>query len=1013
MTTSGRRPHGFTTMTWLLVPTLVLVTTTPARALDEPEWPPGSLIGSLTPHAVGSVAGRVVDASRGVTLAGVTIVIEGSTLRAITDADGRYAITNVPAGTHTLVARRIGYESSRQTITVVDNQRATVDFSLTAANVVLDEVIITGTVGGETRRSIGNAVATIDAAEAVELAGTTDVGSLINARAPGVIVTPGTGRLGSGPNINIRGRSTLSLNQQPLIYIDGVRVVNDVATGPSVQGGDVVSRLNDISPEDIESIEIIKGPAAATIYGTEAANGVIQIITKRGVAGAPRLTAVVRQGTTWFQDVEGRMPTNYRKDPGSGEIIAWNGAREEKARGTPLFETGHLQTYQLSLSGGTDLLRYYLSGTYDNDRGIEPTNKLKRFTGHANLVLSPHESFDVTTSVNIVNGLTHLGNDYGGSIMFTTLYGEPLLASTPFRGFLLGPPELFRSLYENTQDVARVTGSVTIDHRPLPWLSHRLTAGLDETEEENKALARFVAEPEFQQFYSPVDARGSINVDNRSITYISADYSATAMATLSPSLTAATSIGAQYYRRRTDLFSATGFEFPGPGLETVAAAARNEASQDFVTNTTVGGFIQEQFAWNDRLFLTAAVRVDNNSAFGEDFDMATYPKVSASWVVSEEPFWSVPSVNTLRLRAAYGASGQQPEAFAALRTYESTTGPDDLPSVTPQFVGNPDLKPERGEEIEVGFEASLFNRVGVDFTWFSKRTKDAILLRSVPPSGGFTGSQFVNIGEVSNRGLELLLTAEVLRRENVLWDWQLNLGTARDRIEDLGGIPFISLGLPSQRHVEGYPIGGFWGQRVVEAELDPATGQAINLMCDGGPDNDNQPVPCSSAPRVFLGTPTPKMTGAIGTTLTLFNNLRLYGLIDFKRGHKKLETDGLLRCGIFRYCEANVRPEDFDPIHVANVQNAGGFGIIDHFVQDAGFARLREISASYTLPDSWAQRAGASRVTLTVTGRNLHTWTDYDGLDPESEIGIGEVLAYDQARIPTLAQFITTLSLTF
>jgi TonB-linked SusC/RagA family outer membrane protein len=963
--------------------------------------------------AAGTIAGRVTDASQGVALAGVAIVIEGSVLRAISDGEGRYVIPGVPAGTHMVVARRIGYASERRSVTVADDQRVTADFTLTASNVVLDEVIVTGTVGGETRRSIGNSVATIDAEEAMELSGTSDVGSLINARAPGVIVTPGTGRLGSGPNINIRGRSTLSLSQQPLIYIDGVRVVNDVATGPDVQGGNVVSRLNDISPEDIESIEIIKGPAAATIYGTEAANGVIQIITKRGVAGAPRITAVVRQGTTWFQDAEGRIPTNFAKDPGTGEVLSWNGAQEEKARGTPLFETGHLQTYQLAMSGGSELLRYYLSGTYDNDRGIEPTNKLRRFTGHANLVLSPHESFDVTTSINVVNGRNHLGNDYGGSIMFTTLYGTPLLEATPNRGFLLGPPELFRSLYENTQDVGRMTGSVTIDHRPLSWLSHRLTAGLDQTEEENKALSRFVDNPEFRQFFSPTDARGSVFIDNRSITYTSADYSATATASLGPRILSSTSVGAQYYRRRTDLVSATGFEFPGPGLETVAAAARSEASQDFITNTTVGGFVQQQFGWEDRLFLTGAVRVDNNSAFGEEFDMATYPKVSASWVLSEEPFWTVPAVNTLRLRAAFGASGQQPEAFAALRTFEPTTGPDDQPSVTPQFVGNPDLKPERGEEIEVGFEASLFNRIGLDFTYFTKRTKDAILLRAVPPSGGFTGSQFVNIGEISNRGIEFLMTAAVLQRENVLWDWQLNLGTTRDEIEDLGGIPFISLGLPTQRHVEGYPIGGFWGQRVVDAELDPSTGEAINLMCDGGPDNDNQPVSCATAPRVFLGTPTPKMTGAIGTTITLYGNLRLYGLIDFKRGHKMLETDGLLRCGIFSVCEANVRPENFDPKLVANAQNAGGFAIVDAFVQDADFARLREISASFTFPDSWARRAGASRATLTLTGRNLHTWTDYQGLDPESFIEIGEIIAYDQARIPTLAQFITTLSLTF
>ncbi|MGH7664159.1 MAG: TonB-dependent receptor domain-containing protein [Gemmatimonadaceae bacterium] len=959
----------------------------------------------------GSVAGRVTDADEGVGLQGAVVRIEGSGLGTTTGEDGRYRITSVPAGTHTVVARRIGYEAQSRSVNVADNRETTADFELGSADIVLDEVVVTGTVVGATRRSLGNSVATIDADEAVEISGTTDVGSLINGRAPGVIVTPGTGRLGSGPSINIRGRSTLSLSQQPLIYIDGIRVVNDIATGPSVQGGSVISRLNDISPEDIESIEILKGPSAATIYGTEAANGVVQIITKRGVSGRPQLRALVRQGSVWFQDVEGRIPTNYAIGAG-GEVLSWNGAQQEAARGTPLFETGHLQTYQLGLSGGSPLLRYYLSSTWDKDRGIEPTNKLSRYTGHANVTVSPHESFDVSSSVNVVSGRTNLGNDYGGSILFTTLYGTPLLEDTPYRGFILGPPEVFREVYVNTQDIARMTGSLTINHRPFSWLSHRLIAGLDQTEEENKGLGKFVDNPDFLQFFTAVDARGFIAIDNRSITYTTADYSATAELPISSGLVSSTSVGGQLYRRRTDLVSALGLEFPGPGLETVAAAATNTAFQDFVTNTTLGAFVQEQLAWQDRIFITGAVRFDNNSAFGNDFDLATYPKLAASWVLSEEPFWNLGWVNTLRLRGAFGASGQQPEAFSALRTFRPTTGPGDLPAVTPQFIGNPELKPERGEELELGFEASLFDRLSVDFTYFNKRTKDAILLRGVPPSGGFVGFQFVNIGETSNRGLELLLDAQVLRGSTLAWDLGLNLGTTRDRIEDLGGLPFISLGLPTQRHVEGYPIGGYWGKRVVDADLD-ASGVAINLMCDGGPDNDGRVLPCAEAPRVFLGTSTPKLTGAVTTTLTLFGRLRLYGLIDFKRGHKLLDTDGLLRCGIFSACEANVRPENFDPRYVANVQNAGGLAIVDAFVPDASFARLREVSASYSFPEHWASRAGASEATLTVTGRNLHTWTDYPGLDPESRSNIDSIVSFDQAVTPTLAQIITSLSLTF
>ncbi len=180
--------------------------------------------------------------------------------------------------------------------------------------------------------------------------------------------------------------------------------------------------------------------------------------------------------------------------------------------------------------------------------------------------------------------------------------------------------------------------------------------------------------------------------------------------------------------------------------------------------------------------------------------------MSGTWVVSEEPFWRLRFVNALKLRVAYGASGQQPESFAALRSYGPSTGPNDQPTVTPQFVGNPNLKPERGEELEAGFEAGLFNRIGIDFTVFSKQTKDAILLRNTPPSGGFPGQQFVNIGQVSNKGIELQVNAQAVSTPRFGWDLSANIATAHNKIVDLGGIPSISLGLPLQSHMEGFPI---------------------------------------------------------------------------------------------------------------------------------------------------------------------------------------------------------------
>ncbi len=413
-----------------------------------------------------------------------------------------------------------------------------------------------------------------------------------------------------------------------------------------------------------------------------------------------------------------------------------------------------------------------------------------------------------------MRGKIHLGRDYGDGVFFNTLFGSPLLLETPNRGFFLAPPEAYYSgVFDNSQDISRFTGSATMKHRPVKWFDHRLTIGLDQTGEDNQALTQFMP-PDVAQFFDPVSARGGLTINRRDIALYTADYAATARFNLSPKWSSATSIGGQYYQRRVDTIGVQGTEFPAPGLQTGISTANTFGSQDFVTNKTIGLYSQQQFGLNDRVFLTGAVRIDNNSAFGDNFDLATYPKVSGTWVLSEEPFWRIPFITALKLRAAYGASGEQPESFAALRTYAPATGPNDDPTVTPQFVGNPDLKPERGEEFEAGFEAGFFNRIGVDFTVFSKQTKDAILLRDTPPSGGFPGQQFVNIGQVSNKGIELQVNAQAISMPNFGWDLGVSVATAHNYIADLGGIPSIALRLPLQSHMQGYPIASYFIKKV-------------------------------------------------------------------------------------------------------------------------------------------------------------------------------------------------------
>jgi len=392
--------------------------------------------------------------------------------------------------------------------------------------------------------------------------------------------------------------------------------------------------------------------------------------------------------------------------------------------------------------------------------------------------------------------------------------------------------------------------------------------------------------------------------------------------------------------------------------------------------------------------------------------------VSASWVVSDEGFWRFAWIDQLRLRTAYGLSGQQPDAFAALQTYAPQTGPNDQPIVSPQFPGNSQLKPERGQELEAGFEASIARRVGIDFTYFDKRTRDAILQRASAPSSGFPNPQFVNIGRVSNHGFELGVNANAVSRRSFTWDMGASVATTTDHIDDMGGLPFIIAGnLPFHRNEQGFPIGALFTKVVRSATYNPITKRAENAKCDGGINGDHPGGPdvdCAVAPMLFFGTITPKISGAVNTSLSIGRFVKLHGMADFRKNSKVFDADLFNRCGGFGLCQGNVNPDQIDPRVLYTYQNASSLTVTDAFIKNGSFWRLRELSATFTGPDTWARRVNASSVSLTLAGRNLHTWTPYPGLDPENRSSIQtQNIAFDQAVTPTLAQFLTTISFTF
>ena len=988
----------------------------------------GLLLALTAPTIAQEVAGIVVDGRTGKPFEGARVAVQGQTNVTLTDSRGRFRFTGLTGESVMLRVTMIGYRPVTQTVSV---GRTDVRLEIHEQAVNLAEIIVTGTAGGAEKRTLGNVVTTVRAADAQEMAPAPDISNLINGRAPGVVVIPGSGQVGAGPRIRIRGMNSFSLNDQPLLYVDGVRINNEVATGIVVQafGSGVVSRLNDFDPDNIETIEIIKGPAAATLYGTEAANGVIQIITKKGRASdAPKVAMSVRQGTQWFMNPEGRLrqPVNNFCPPGtpanqrsSCPVRAWNPVRQEDSLfkagqvGRPLFTNGAMMGYALNVSGGTNLLRYFTGATLDGEEGIEPVNRQRRVTTNLNLSLTPSDRWDLQTTLSLVKSRLNQAFEAGaGGIWFSTLFGDPALTEpqtngspNPNRGFLFGPPEYQWGSRQPLQMINRFTASMTWNHRPTGWFSHRLTAGLDQTDEGSQQLNRFL-KPEWVQFNPGVAALGIKFDQRRTIAYTTFDYNANAKFSLTDVVGSTTTVGAQYFGKRREVVSATGEQFPAPGLETVAATAINRGFDDFVENNTVGMFGQQQITWKDKLFVTGAIRVDNNSAFGKDFSFVVYPKLSASYVVEEG---GTGKINALRLRAAYGQSGQQPEDFAALRSYQPVTGGDGGPAVIPQFVGNPSLKPERGTELEGGFEAGLLDdRLGVDFTVYYAKTRDAILQQSLAPSTGFPGLQFINAGAIRNAGFESRLSATPIQRPDLSVETELTVSHNSNKVLNLGGVDSLGTFGPKV----GFPVDAIFRKKVISATYDPTTKRAINVLCASGPGGQTG-VACTSAAASgqYVGVWDPRLEGSFGTTVTLRSRLRLHGLVDFKRGNKHFDNNLRALCQVFLRCDENFNPQNYNVLTIAELQsnNVAQTWVIN----DASFTKLRELSANYSLAPRYTRWVGGKDASITLSARNLHTWTKWTGLDPEAYFVSNLFTRLEQDNTPQLASFQATLNITF
>lgn len=952
----------------------------------------------------GTITGRVIDATTSAPIPSAQVQIVGTTRGGTTADDGRFRIVNVRPGVYQVRVLRIGYQASTQTVTLGSTQAISLDYSLTPAAITLDQVVTLAT--GETtrKREQGNVVGTLTPQPAT-LATAGNMSQLLTGRVPGVdVATPG-GTIGSSARFRIRGASSLSLSNDPLLIIDGIRVDNDASSSTIGVGGQVPSRFNDINPEDIEKIDIIKGPAAGALFGTAAANGVIQITTKKGRSGKTRFTVFGESGSirnvtpfprnyAWVgTTTAGGRTTNCNLDNQTRALCTAN--PDSLVSFSPLaqyspFIDGQRGAYGVSAIGGNDRVSYYMGGNYDRQQGVFDANTDQRVGGRANVSAQLTDNWNVQLGTNYLADHLRLPQDDNntlgivsagllGSAFDDSVPGKPCVSPTTgavlicAHGYLNGQvPQVLEAVWQTRQDVQRFQNSITSNYQPLHWLKATGTLGLD-------YLGRWDNEliPPATVFF------GSLPDGQRSSNPYSI-YTYTAQGNLSgtwaPTATIATTttVGTQFNKvlvRGTRAFGAGLLGGTSSLAGTTLRFAVNEVSTD---NKTLGYFASEELGWRDRVFLNAAFRNDKNSAFGQDFGSITYPSYGASWVVSDESFF--PKINvlsSLRLRVANGRSGRQPNFRDAITFFNASTvtlAGADAPGIAIGGTGNLALRPERSTETELGFDMGLFGQhVNFEYTHYNKKTDDLLIAVPLAPTLGLSNSQFKNLGTVRNVGNEISLQANVIDTRPVAFDFGVSASSNDNTLLSLGFIPGTTTKVPpiivntQQKQVVGAPLGSYWQRPYTfdDANKDGIIARSEIKVGDTA---------------VYLGNILPKREYSVSPSMTFFKMLKVSALVDHKGGFKLFDNTRRFHCS-FGSCQ-----EAFDksmPLADQAASIAIALGTDAGFIESAAFTKLRELSFTLLASDRFAERMGVQNIDFTIAGRNLKTWTDYKGFDPE------------------------------
>ena len=979
----------------------------------------------------GTVRGTVTDSTTNRGIPGAQVTVSGTTRGALTNDAGEYTIRDVAAGSVTVRAQRIGFAPADAQVTLSAGQTVVANFVLAASARTLSEVVVVG-YGTASRQNVSSSIASVTAADIANtpLAG---VDAALQGKAPGVQVMQNSGNPGNGISVRIRGPASINAGNQPLYVVDGVPILQENYSQLGLGGQDVTA-VTGINPDEIETIDILKDAAAAAIYGSRGSNGVVMITTKRGRAGRSRITFSgyngwqsageklsllnAQQYVEIFNESaknDGYDPEDYDFEPGVDDAKSYDW---QKA----VFRDAPVRDLQLGASGGGDRVAYYLSGSYFDQKGIVIGSQYSRAATRLNLDFSGTDKLTFRSSL----GLGREDNDRiqgDGSLdgIVTNAIGmqpmRPIFRDDGSfagrsQGLRYSNPVALADLNTTELETRRAFGNVEANYQLLNSL--RLTGrggfdalDLDETQWESPLVDRTYA--------------ASANGVGKSGATSATKYLIEGYATLEPLNTATSRLSivggasVEYNKSTLNFIRGEGFT---SGFRTFVRNASNVTEYDGsqTENNLVGFFSRADLTLRDRYLLSASVRSDGSSRFGEDNRYGLFPAASVGWIVSEEPFArSMQRMMSLKLRASYGATGNQGIGDFAARALATGSPYSGTPGISVSQLGNPDLRWETTREVDVGADVGMFDgRVSLTADYYVRRTSDLLVQRPIPSTTGFT-TYWGNIGNIENRGLDLGLNTtnvEIGGTSGFSWRTGLTMTFNRNKVTSLfNNQPFTTgiNGRETSIAEVGKPLGSFFMYQF--DGVDPETGDAILRDLDGDGD-------ITTSDRMIVGDPHPDYFGGLTNTFTLAN-FELNTFLQFSKGNdvfnmmRIFADDGA--CTYDNMFSDVLRrwknPGDITDVPRMSYDCSSGADVISsRFIEDGSYLRVQEITLGYRVPASLSGLAKLENARLYVSGRNLATFTKYTGYNPDvnsagsdSNVIIGtDYYAYPLARTFTI-----------